>query len=260
MKLIDTHCHLDYEGLGDRLPEVLQSMREASVVGAITIGVKLEELPRLFEIAEAHPNVWLSVGVHPECTDVEEPDEDRLVALCSHPKVVAIGETGLDYYWHKDAPEWQRARFRTHIRAAKAIEKPLVVHFREACPEGLSILKEEGPGAAGGVLHCFTGTLDEARNALDLGFMISLSGIVTFKNAHQIKEVARFLPLDRILIETDSPYLAPVPYRGKPNQPSYVIHVAEEIALLRGISLEEFADTCFRNTLELFKPLKAFYV
>jgi TatD DNase family protein len=193
------------------------------------------------------------VGVHPEYTDAEEPDLARLLKLADHPKVIAIGETGLDYYWQKDKPEWQRARFRTHIRAALACNKPLVIHTRESADDTLRLLEEEGAQAVGGVMHCFTENWEIAKRALDLGFYISFSGIVTFKNALVIKDVAKKTPLNRVLVETDSPYLAPVPYRGKQNQPSYVLHVAEEIARLRGISLDEVASATTENFFRLFK-------
>lgn len=251
--LVDSHCHLDFPDLANRLPDVLQRMQDNQVGLAVCIGVNLEDFPKVLSLAEQVPRLFATVGVHPEYTDVEEPDADRLVELASHPKVIAIGETGLDYYWQKDQPEWQRDRFRTHIRAAKRCGKPLVVHTRDSAVDTLRVLKEEGAGAVGGVMHCFTENWEIASQALDLGFYISFSGIVTFKNATVVKEVALKCPLDRILVETDSPYLAPVPYRGKPNEPAYVHYVAEEIARLRGISLEEISKATTDNFFRLFK-------
>lgn len=255
--LVDSHCHLDFPDLASRLPELLQRMEESAVGLAVCIGVNLEDFPRVLALAEAHPQLWATVGVHPEYTDVREPDENELLALANHPKVIAIGETGLDYYWQKDKPEWQRARFRTHIRAARRCGKPLVVHTRESAEDTLNVLAEEGADAVGGVMHCFTENWEVARRALDLGFYISFSGIVTFKNAAIVKDVAQKCPLDRILVETDSPYLAPMPYRGKQNQPAYVRHVAEEIARLRDISLEDVTAATTENFFTLFKHAQA---
>lgn len=255
--LVDSHCHLDFPDLASRLPELLQRMEENAVGLAVCIGVNLEDFPRVLALAEAHPQLWATVGVHPEYTDVREPDENELLALANHPKVIAIGETGLDYYWQKDKPEWQRARFRTHIRAARRCGKPLVVHTRESAEDTLNVLAEEGADAVGGVMHCFTENWEVARRALDLGFYISFSGIVTFKNAVIVKDVAQKCPLDRILVETDSPYLAPMPYRGKQNQPAYVRHVAEEIARLREISLEDVTAATTENFFTLFKHAQA---
>lgn len=251
-RLIDSHCHLDFDGLSNRLPEVLAAMEANDVGGCMTIGVTLEEAPRVLAIAAAHEQVFASVGVHPEYADHQEPDVETLCTLAQHPKVLAIGETGLDYHWHKDKPEWQRERFRVHIRAAKQVNKPLVIHTREAAEDTLAILKEEGAGSVGGILHCFTETPAIAEEAMALGFYISISGIVSFKKAEQVHEVARSIPLDRLLVETDAPYLAPVPFRGKPNEPAYVRYVAEAIANLRQISYAEVADASSRNFLKLF--------
>ncbi|MBU3696358.1 TatD family hydrolase [Dechloromonas sp.] len=255
--LVDSHCHLDFPDLANRLPELLQRMEENAVGLAVCIGVNLEDFPRVLALAEAHPQLWATVGVHPEYTDVREPDENELLALANHPKVIAIGETGLDYYWQKDKPEWQRARFRTHIRAARRCGKPLVVHTRESAEDTLNVLAEEGADAVGGVMHCFTENWEVARRALDLGFYISFSGIVTFKNAAIVKDVAQKCPLNRILVETDSPYLAPMPYRGKQNQPAYVRHVAEEIARLRDLSFEDVTAATTENFFTLFKYAQA---
>ena len=250
--LVDSHCHLDFPDFAPRLPELLGNMQANEVGCAVCIGVNLEDFPRVLALAESQPYLFATVGVHPEYTDAEEPDLERLVALAQHPKVIAIGETGLDYYWHKDKPEWQRERFRTHIRAAIACGKPLVIHTRESADDTLRILEEEGAQAVGGVMHCFTESWEVAQRALDLGFYISFSGIVTFKNALTIKDVAQKTPLERILIETDAPYLAPVPYRGKQNQPAYVRYVAEEIARLRGVDLDVIATASTDNFFRLF--------
>jgi len=254
--LVDSHCHLDFPDLADRMPDVLQRMQDNQVNVAVCIGVNLEDFPKVIALAELHAQLYATVGVHPEYTDVEEPDEERLVALAAHPKVIAIGETGLDYYWQKDQPEWQRDRFRTHIRAAKRCGKPLVVHTRDSAVDTLRVLKEEGADAVGGVMHCFTENWDIARLALDLGFYLSFSGIVTFKNATIVKEVAQKCPLDRLLVETDSPYLAPVPYRGKPNEPAYVRYVAEEIAKLRSLTVDAVHQATTDNFFSLFKGAK----
>ncbi len=251
--LVDSHCHLDFPGLAERLPQVLDSMAAAQVRAALCVAVSLEGLPDVLGLAESHKHLFASVGVHPEHRDCQEPDVETLVSHAKHPRVVAIGETGLDYYWHKTETEWQRERFRVHIRAAKACAKPLIIHTREAAQDTLVIMTEEGASAVGGVMHCFTETREVAEKAMELGFYISFSGIVTFKNAKQIKEVAKAVPLDRMLIETDSPYLAPMPHRGKGNEPAYVRYVADEIAKLRGISLEEIAAATTRNFCELFR-------
>ncbi len=250
--LVDSHCHLDFPDLAANLPQILQLMQQNDVGCAVCIGVNLENLPRVLALAEAYPHLLASVGVHPESTDVSEPTIAELVQLAAHPKIIAIGETGLDYYWHKDAPEWQRERFRVHIRAARETGKPLVIHTRDSAADTLRLMKEEGAGEVGGIMHCFTESWDIAEAALEQGFHISLSGIVTFKNALVIKDVARRVPLDRLLVETDSPYLAPVPYRGKTNQPGYVKHVAEEVARLRGIDYEAVVAATTDNFFRLF--------
>lgn len=251
--LVDSHCHLDFPDLAGRLPEVLQRMRENRVTAAVCIGVNLEDFPKVLALAESQSNLYATVGVHPESTEVEEPTVERLIALAAHPKVIGIGETGLDYYWHKDKPEWQRERFRSHIRAARTCGKPLVVHTRDSAVDTLRLMAEEGADAVGGVMHCFTEDWTVATQALDLGFHLSFSGIVTFKNAQTVKDVAQKCPLDRLLVETDAPYLAPVPYRGKQNEPAYVRYVAEEIARLRSLSLDEVAQATTENFSRLFK-------
>ena len=254
---VDSHCHLDFPGLIEHEAEHLARMADNGVSHALCVSVKLETLPAVIGLAERHAHLFASVGVHPDNADCDEPDEARLVALAAHPKVVAIGETGLDYYWHKDAPEWQRLRFRTHIRAARACSKPLIVHTRSAAADTLRLMREEGADTVGGVMHCFTESLEVAREALDLGFYISFSGIVSFKNAEDLRVVARMVPADRLLVETDAPYLAPVPFRGKTNQPAYVRHVAEAVAAARGESLDAVADATTRNFFRLFKDAYA---
>lgn len=254
--LVDSHCHLDFPDLASHLPDVLQRMWDNGVGCAVCIGVNLEDFPKVLAVAESDERLFATVGVHPEYTDVEEPDEDRLVQLAGHRKVIGIGETGLDYYWQKDKPEWQRERFRTHIRAARRVGKPLVVHTRESAADTLRLMQEEGVATVGGVMHCFTENWEIAKQALDLGFYLSFSGIVTFKNAAIVKDVATKCPLDRMLVETDSPYLAPAPFRGKPNQPAYVLHVAEEIARLRALSLDEVSRASTDNFFTLFKDAR----
>ena len=251
--LVDSHCHLDFPELAADLDAILARMRLNEVGHALCVSVNMEDHPKVLALAEAHPHLYASVGVHPDYPDMIEPSADDLVGHARNPKIVAIGETGLDYYRLKGDLEWQRERFRTHIRAAKACGKPLIIHTRAAQEDTLRIMREEDAGTAGGVMHCFTETWDVAQAALDLGFYISMSGIVTFKNAKVLKDVASRVPMDRLLIETDSPYLAPVPYRGKTNDPSLVKHVAEEIAKLRGISFESVAQVTTDNFFKLFK-------
>lgn len=252
---VDSHCHLSFPELAGDIDGVLARMRERGVVAALNVCVTLEEFPAVLALSEAHREIFASVGVHPDYRDGREPALQDLIELSRHPKVVAIGETGLDYYRLKEPLDWQRERFRVHIRAARACGKPLIVHTRAAAEDTLRIMREEAAGEAGGVMHCFTETRTVAAAALDLGFYISFSGIVTFKNAADLQDVARFVPLDRLLIETDAPYLAPVPHRGKTNEPSYVSHVAEKIAELRGIPPERVASASFENFVYLFKRL-----
>ncbi|MDD3353989.1 TatD family hydrolase [Zoogloea sp.] len=250
---VDSHCHLDFPDLIENESAVLERMRDNGVTHALCVSVKLETLPGVMGLAERHAHLFASVGVHPDNLEVEEPDENRLLELARHPKVVAIGETGLDYYWHKDQPEWQRERFRTHIRAARRCGKPLIIHTRDSAADTLRLMKEEGADQPGGVMHCFTESREVAEQALDLGFYISFSGIVSFKNADSLRAVARYVPSDRLLIETDAPYLAPVPYRGKTNQPAYVRHVAEAVATARAERLDLVAETTSNNFFRLFK-------
>ncbi len=253
MPYIDSHCHINFKDLAADIEGVLQRMQQNDVTSALCVSVNLEDFPEVLELAVAHTNVYASVGVHPDYEAVEEPTVERLVGLADHPRVIAIGETGLDYYRLTGDLEWQRARFRNHIRAAKQCRKPLIIHTRSASEDTLRIMEEEDACVVGGVMHCFTESWEVARAALDMGFYISFSGIVTFKSAKELKEVARQVPIDRMLIETDSPYLAPVPFRGKVNQPAYVRHVAEEIAQLRGISAAEVGDATSANFSRLFR-------
>jgi TatD DNase family protein len=255
--LVDSHCHLNFPELLENLPAIKQSMQDNEVGHALCISVTLPDFPQVLALAENNDNFYASVGVHPDYENIEEPTVDGLLALANHPKVVAIGETGLDYFRLTGDLEWQRTRFRTHIRAAIACGKPLVIHTRSAAEDTLRIMREENAQQVGGVMHCFTENLDVAMQAIALGFYISFSGIVTFKNAQSIKDVAKQVPLNRMLVETDSPYLAPIPYRGKTNQPSYVKHVAEEIAQLRGISFEEISAATTENFFRLFKHARA---
>jgi len=249
---IDSHCHINFPDFADKLPEVFALMENNQVSHALCISVELEKFPEVLALAEAYPNVYASVGVHPDHEDCTEPTVNELVALADHPSVVAIGETGLDYFRLTGDLEWQRERFRTHIRAARATHKPLVIHTRSAAEDTLRIMREEKAGEAGGVMHCFTESLAVADAAIAQGFYISFSGIVTFKNATALREVAAAIPLERMLIETDSPYLAPVPYRGKTNQPGFVKHVAEEIARIRGMTVEAVGEATTQNFFRLF--------
>jgi TatD DNase family protein len=250
---IDSHCHLDrleLAALGTDLEGALATARAAGVGHFLCIGVDLESLPAVIAVAEANADVSASVGVHPLHLESLEPEIERLIELAVHPKVVAIGETGLDYHYDKESPAAQQRRFRKHIEAARRTGKPLVVHTREARADTIRILREEG--AEQGVLHCFTEDWATAKAALDLGFYISFSGIVTFANAHELREVATKVPLDRLLIETDSPWLAPVPFRGKTNQPAYVVEVARAMAKLRGLSVEQIGEQTSGNFRRLF--------
>jgi TatD DNase family protein len=259
---VDSHCHLSFPELRARLPEIRADMAQAQVDRALCICTTLEEFDEVHALATGFDNFWCSAGVHPDNEGVLEPSVRDLVALAGRPRVVAIGETGLDYYRLNGRSvadmAWQRERFRVHIRAARATGLPLVVHTRSACDDTLGILREEGARCApgdgpGGVFHCFTESEAVARAALDLGFYISFSGILTFKTAQALREVAAFVPLDRCLIETDSPYLAPVPHRGQTNSPAYVPLVAQQIAALKGVTVEVVARATSDNFERLFK-------
>jgi TatD DNase family protein len=259
----DSHCHLNFPELLADLPAIRDAMAKAQVTRALCISTTLEEFPAVHALATQFDNFWATVGVHPDNEGVTEPSLETLLTLGKLPRIVGIGETGLDYYRLGERTvadmEWQRDRYRTHIRAARQLDLPLVIHTRSASDDTLAILKEEGEdgteGCAGGVFHCFTETAEVARAALDLGFYISFSGILTFKNAQHLRDVAAFVPLDRILIETDSPYLAPMPHRGKTNNPSYVPHVAAQLGLIKQRSTEDIADITSRNFDCLFKSV-----
>ena len=251
--LVDSHCHLDFPDLAVNIDELLANMLENDVGHALCVSVNLQDLPRVLALSENYPNLFASVGVHPDYENLEEPQSIQLATLACHPRVVAIGETGLDYFRLKGDLEWQRERFRQHIRAARLCNKPLIIHTREAAEDTLRIMEEEGADTVGGVMHCFTESWEVAQRAMALNFYISFSGIVTFKKATGLKDTATRVPLERMLIETDSPYLAPVPHRGKTNQPAFVKHVAEEIAALRGISLDQVAEATTNNFFKLFK-------
>lgn len=251
--LVDSHCHLNFPEFTENINAVRQLMQDSQVSHALCVSVTLDKFPEVLGLAEQYDNFYASVGVHPDYENIDEPSVDLLCRLAQHPKVVAIGETGLDYFRLSGDLEWQRNRFRTHIRAAILVGKPLIIHTRNAANDTLRIMQEEGAHLAGGVMHCFTESLEMAKAAIEMGFYISFSGIVTFKNAAQLKEVAQKIPLDKILVETDSPYLAPVPFRGKTNQPAYVKYVAQEIADLRGISLEAVMQATTQNFFNLFK-------
>lgn len=249
---IDSHCHLDFPELEARLPALLDSMTEARVERALCISVTLEDWPRVMAVARSSPRLSATVGVHPDYEDITEPTVAGLVEAARDPIVVGIGETGLDYFRTTGDVPWQRERFAVHIRAAREAGLPLIIHTRAAGDDTLRILREEGAEAAGGVMHCFTETWDFARQALDLGFYLSFSGIVTFKNAEDLRDVARRAPLDRILVETDSPYLAPVPKRGKTNEPAWVAHVAARLAEVRGLPIEVIGEATTANFHRLF--------
>jgi TatD DNase family protein len=253
---IDSHCHLSFPELRAQLPQILDDMTAARVAQAICICTTMEEAPDVLALATAHPQLWATVGVHPDNEEVHEPSVDELVAQARHPRIVAIGETGLDYYRLNgrsiEDMEWQRERFRTHIRAARLAAKPLVIHTRSSAADTLRVLVEEGGEQAGGVFHCFTEGAEVALAAIEMGFYVSFSGILSFKNAQDLRDVAAQLPLERLLIETDSPYLAPVPFRGKTNSPAYVPHVAAVLAQVKGVSLEELAAQTSANTRLLF--------
>jgi len=253
---VDSHCHLSFPGLLDKIPEVRREMAAAQVDRAVCICTTLEEFPVVHGLATAHENFWATVGVHPDNEGVQEPTLDDLVSRAGLPRIVALGETGLDYYRLNGRSiadmAWQRERFAVHIRAARATGLPLVVHTRSASADTLAVLRDEGQGAVRGVFHCFTETMDVAMAALELGFQISFSGILSFRNAETLREVARAVPLEHCLIETDSPYLAPMPFRGKSNQPAWVRHVAEALAQVKDVPLDEVARATSANANALF--------
>lgn len=253
---VDSHCHLSFPGLVERVDAVLADMAAAGVERALAICTTLEEFDTVHGLALQHANLWASAGVHPDSEGGAEPDVQTLATLAARPKVIAIGETGLDYYRlggrSVEQMHWQRERFRVHVRAARMAGKPLVVHTRSAATDTLTILRDEQAADAGGVFHCFTESIEVARAALDLGFYISFSGILTFRNAEDLRSIARFVPVERCLIETDSPYLAPIPHRGRTNTPAFVPHVAAELARVKGQSLAEIARATTQNFDRLF--------
>ena len=253
---VDSHCHLSFPELAHDLAGVLQRMHENDVVAALNVCTTLTEFPAVVGVGTAPTHLCFS-GCSSDYQDTEEPSVERLVALADHPKVVAIGETGLDYFRLSEPLEWQRERFRTHIRAARECGKPLIIHTRAASADTIQVMKEEGASAVGGVMHCFTESIAVAEAAIDQGFYISFSGIVTFKSAADLQEVARMVPLDRLLIETDSPYLAPVPFRGKTNEPGFVPKVAAKIAQLKGVEVSQVAAESTANFYNLFKWMPA---
>jgi len=252
MNIIDSHCHINFPELVSDIDGVMERMAENHVSNALCVSVNLEKFPEVLSLAERYENIYASVGVHPDTQSGEDPTVERLVSLSAHPKVVAIGETGLDYFRTEGDTTWQRDRFRAHIQAAREVNKPLIIHTREAGDDTLGILREEGEGLVRGVMHCFTETLEFARASIDLGFFISFSGIITFKNAQEIRDVAKVVPLESILIETDSPYLAPVPNRGKTNEPSYVRYVLEEVARVKELPIDVVAQATTQNLHRLF--------
>lgn len=257
---VDSHCHLDRLNLdahdGD-FAAMMAATAQARISHMLCIGVDLETFPQVQALAEQYDNVFASVGVHPLYKESREPVVEELIERGAHPKVVAIGETGLDYFYAKEEREWQQRYFIAHIQAARETGLPLVVHTRGAKEDTLALLREHGRGEVRGVLHCFTEDLDMARQAIELGFYISISGIVTFRNAQALRETVRQLPLERLLIETDSPWLAPVPFRGKPNEPRYVAQVAECVAELQGVSVAELAKATADNFFSLFNKAQA---
>lgn len=254
--LIDSHCHLDRIDLSPYENDFscfMQAAAEQQIEHLLCIAIDLESYPAMLELVDGFQQISVTVGVHPNVQDCKDPSVDELIALGQPDKVIGIGETGLDYFRSEGDLSWQHQRLRNHINAAKALKKPLIIHTREAKKDTLRILKEEGAGEVGGIIHCFTEDWEFAQQAMDLNFYISFSGIVTFNNATAIKEVAKKIPADRFLIETDSPYLAPVPFRGRPNYPTYVRYVAEQIAELRGVSVNKIADLSTQNFYDLFK-------
>ncbi|MFZ6813444.1 TatD family hydrolase [Undibacterium sp. Rencai35W] len=253
---IDSHCHINFPELAERMPEIMAKMVENGVTHALCVSVDLPDFPQVLALAEAYSHIYASVGVHPDYEDTEDPSAEQLLALSQHPKIIAIGETGLDYFRLKGDLEWQRERFRQHIRASRLSRKPLIIHTRAASEDTIRIMQEEGAGTdqggVAGVMHCFTESLEVAEAAIAMGFYISFSGILTFKSARDLQAVARALPLERILIETDSPYLAPAPHRGKMNEPGFVRHVGEFLADLKGIPLKQVQEVTSSNFFTLF--------
>lgn len=256
LQIVDSHCHLNFDGLNERLPEVLKNAAEANIDWMLCVSVSWEDFPDILQMSKTHPNIFASVGVHPNHDEGYDPTTEELIAAGRDENVVAIGETGLDYFRSSGDLGWQHERFERHITAAKTLKKPLIIHTRDAADDTMKTLKEQHAESAGGVLHCFAEDWRIAQQALDIDFYISFSGIVTFKSAPLIQEVARKTPLDRILVETDAPFLAPVPHRGKTNEPAYTRHTAQFVADLRGISLEELSEATTDNFFRLFNTAK----
>ena len=253
MQIVDSHCHINFQELAERLPQVLDNAKENNISHMLCVSVNLEDFPQVHNLAKQYPHIFASVGVHPCYQDVQEPTVEQLVDIGKDSRIVAIGETGLDYFRVEDQNmDWQRERFVNHIAAANMVNKPLIIHTRNAADDTMRILKEESADKCRGVMHCFAEDWEVAKKALDLGFYISFSGIVTFKSAATVQEVAQKCPLDRVLVETDSPYLAPVPLRGKTNEPAYVRHTAQFVADIRGIPLEKLAEATTNNFFKLF--------
>jgi TatD DNase family protein len=253
MQLIDSHCHIDFEDLAKRQDEILENARANEVAYMLAVSVCLEDFPRVLKLAKNHKNIFASVGVHPNHKDAHDPSKEELMDLGKDPNIIAIGETGLDYFRSEGNLDWQYERFAHHIAAARELNKPLIIHTRSAADDTMDALRNQNATEAGGVIHCFAEDWKIAQQALDIGFYLSFSGIVTFKSAASIQEVARKAPLDRILVETDAPFLAPVPHRGKTNEPAFVRHTAEFVADLRGISVEALAEATSNNFFTLFK-------
>ena len=253
MHFADSHCHIDFPELAENINEIIDLAAQWNVAYLLCVAVNLEDFPNILALSDAYEHISASVGVHPNTTGAEDPSVDRLVQLGRDPRVVAIGETGLDYFRSSGNLDWQRDRFARHIEAARILDKPIIVHSRYAPEDTISIMRDSHADRAGGVMHCFTGDYEMAQKAMELDFFISFSGIVTFKNAQDLAEVAKKIPIERMLIETDAPYLAPVPKRGKRNQPAYVRHTAEFLADLKGMKLEDFAHETTQNFLNLFK-------
>ena len=257
MQIVDSHCHINFDDLAQRLPEILENAKNNDVSHMLCVSVNLEDFPQVKALADQHQHIFASVGVHPCYEDVKEPTIEELINIASDPNIVAVGETGLDYFRIEDQDmTWQRDRFVRHISAAKSVNKPLIIHTRNAVDDTMRMLKEEGADQCRGVMHCFAEDWEAAKKALDLGFYISFSGIVTFKSATQVQDVARKCPIDRILVETDSPYLAPVPLRGKINEPAYVRHTAQFVADLKGLPLSDLAEQTTNNFFDLFNSAK----
>ena len=251
--LVDSHCHIDFPDYDGKMDDLRLAMQEHGVSHALCVSVNLPDWPRVMALAERYDNFFASVGVHPDHAEGESLGEDALLQRAAHPKVVAIGETGLDYFRLTGDLDWQRERFRTHIRAARRCGKPLIIHTRSAAEDTLRIMREEGAEQVGGVMHCFTESQEVAQASVEMGFMISFSGIVTFRNAEPLRQVAKWVPAESLLVETDAPYLAPVPMRGKVNQPAWVRHVAECVAQVRGVALPQMAAETSANFARLFR-------